>query len=67
MLLRCEPPATRGARPLAARRDFEVLHSAHADWVTRLEHIPGAATAGGEGLRSGGVAGRSAAGAAHGG
>lgn len=42
MLLRAEPPLLRTERQLAPRRDFEVLHAAHSDWVTRLQHIPGA-------------------------
>lgn len=50
MLLRCEPPATRGCRALAPRRDYQVLHAAHTDWVTRVEHIPGAAGRGEAGL-----------------
>ncbi|PRW05751.1 WD repeat-containing on Y chromosome-like [Chlorella sorokiniana] len=40
MLLKGEPPPLHSERPLAPRKDYEVLHSGHSDWVTRVEHIP---------------------------
>ena len=41
MLLRCDPPLLPTPRQLAAKKDYEVLHAGHTDWVTRLQHIPG--------------------------
>ena len=41
MLLKAEPPPLHSERQLAPRRDYEVLHSGHTDWVTHLQHIPG--------------------------
>ncbi|KAL4440619.1 hypothetical protein ABPG75_003620 [Micractinium tetrahymenae] len=42
MLLKCDPPPLHTERQLVPRRDFDVLHSGHTDWVTCLQHIPDA-------------------------
>jgi hypothetical protein len=41
MLLKADPPPLHCERQLAPRRDYDVLHSGHTDWVTCLQHIPG--------------------------
>jgi len=41
MLLKSDPPPLHSERQLVPRRDYEVLHSGHTDWVTALQHIPG--------------------------
>lgn len=47
MLLKADPPPLHTDRQLAAKRDYEVLHTGHTDWVTRLQHIPGGYAGGG--------------------
>lgn len=54
MLLKAEPPALHSERALVPRRDYEVLHSGHSDWVTHLQHIPGGWGVPAGGVRSGG-------------
>jgi hypothetical protein len=44
MLLHADPPLLPTPRQLAPTKDFEVLHSAHRDWVTQVQHIPGGQT-----------------------
>ena len=58
MLLKCDPPPLHTERPLAPRRDYEVLHSGHTDWVTCLQHIPGGLAWGGKGRAGQGRAGQ---------